>query len=145
MIKKLLIKAALVLTLAGFIAVPGLSGAAVVSAAVDCSTPDKLTTQQQAQCGVNNVDNNDSNNEDTTSSNPNQLTTIIKNVINILLFLIGLIAVLMIVIAGFRFVTSNGDSNTISSARNTILYAVIGIVVAVSAYAIVNFVLINTT
>lgn len=65
----------------------------------------------------------------------------IKNIINILLFLIGLFAVVMIVIAGFRFVTSNGDSNTVSQAKNTIIYAVIGIVVAVMAYAIVNFVL----
>lgn len=65
----------------------------------------------------------------------------IENVTGIVAFLVGLIAVLMIVIAGFRFVTSNGDSNTISSARNTILYAVIGIVITVMAYAIVNFIL----
>ncbi len=65
----------------------------------------------------------------------------IKNVINILLFLIGLFAVVMIVIAGFRFVTSNGDANTVTQAKNTIIYAVIGIVVAVMAYAIVNFIL----
>lgn len=47
----------------------------------------------------------------------------------------------MIVIAGFRFVTSNGDANTVTQAKNTIIYAVIGIVVAVMAYAIVNFIL----
>jgi Type IV secretion system pilin len=69
------------------------------------------------------------------------LTSIIKTVINVLLFAIGVAAVIVIVISGFRFVTSNGDSNTITSAKNTILYAVIGIVVAFSAYAIINFVL----
>ncbi|OGL32235.1 hypothetical protein A3F64_01530 [Candidatus Saccharibacteria bacterium RIFCSPHIGHO2_12_FULL_42_8] len=73
----------------------------------------------------------------------NKIKSTIRDVINIMLFLIGMIAVLMIVIAGFRFVTSNGDSNTVSSAKNTIIYAVIGIVVAVMAYAIVNFILDN--
>lgn len=71
--------------------------------------------------------------------------TVIKNVINILLFLIGMVAVIFIVIAGLRFVTSNGDTNTVSQAKNTIIYAVLGIVVAVMAYAIVNFILDNLT
>ena len=69
-----------------------------------------------------------------------QIPVVIKTAINILLFFIGVFAVIMIVIAGIRFVTSNGDSNTVSSARNTIMYAVIGIVVAFMAFALVNFV-----
>ncbi len=67
----------------------------------------------------------------------------IKNVVDLLLWLTGIIAVIVIVIAGFRFVTSNGDPQQVSKARNTIIYAVVGIVVAVMAYAIVNFVLDN--
>ena len=67
----------------------------------------------------------------------------IKSVINILLFITGMVAVLFIVIGGLRYVTSNGDQNATSSAKNTILYAVIGLVVAIMAYAIVNFVLEN--
>jgi ABC-type Fe3+ transport system permease subunit len=66
-----------------------------------------------------------------------------KKVINTLLFITGMIAVLFIVIGGLRFVTSNGDSNQASQARNTVLYAVIGLVVAIMAYAIVNFVVSN--
>ncbi len=69
------------------------------------------------------------------------LVSIIKTVVNVLLFAIGIASVIVIVISGFRFVTSNGDSNTVTSAKNSILYAVIGIVVAFSAYAIVNFIL----
>ena len=76
-----------------------------------------------------------------SKNRPGRVTDTIRVVVNILLFLIGSFAVIMIVIAGFRFVTSNGDSNTISSARNTILYAVIGLVVAFLAYALVNFVI----
>ena len=62
-------------------------------------------------------------------------------IVNILLFLLGAIAVIMIVIGGIRYATSNGDQSAITSAKNTILYAVIGLVVAIMAYAIVNFVI----
>ncbi|MBI3494823.1 hypothetical protein HY004_02470 [Candidatus Saccharibacteria bacterium] len=136
MIKKLINKAALLITMLALLIVP--SGA-VLAAGPNCAAPDTLTTKEQAKCGVDKVGGKD------TGNGGEQVPIIIKDVINILLFLIGLIAVLMIVIAGFRFVTSNGDANTVSSARNTILYAVIGIVIAVMAYAIVNFVLINIT
>jgi hypothetical protein len=65
----------------------------------------------------------------------------LKDVVNILLYVLGAIAVIMIVIGGIRYTTSNGESSQITSAKNTILYAVIGLVVAVLAYSIVNFVL----
>jgi hypothetical protein len=70
-----------------------------------------------------------------------QVPVIIRTVVNILLFLIGAFAVIMIVIAGFRYVASNGDANTVSSAKNTIIYALIGLAVAFLAYAVVNFVI----
>lgn len=63
------------------------------------------------------------------------------NIINTLIFVIGAVAVIMIVIGGFRYVISGGDSGQINSAKNTILYAVIGLVVALMSYAIVNFIL----
>ena len=69
------------------------------------------------------------------------LTSIFKTVVNILLFLVGSIAVIMLVIGGLRYVTSNGDQNAVTSAKNTILYSIIGIVVAFLAYAAVNFVI----
>jgi hypothetical protein len=65
----------------------------------------------------------------------------IKIVVNVLLYILGAVAVVMIVIGGLRYTTSNGDSSAISSAKNTILYSVIGLIVAILAYAIVNFVL----
>lgn len=69
----------------------------------------------------------------------------IKDVINVLLFLIGAVSVIMIIIGGIRYVLSNGDSTQITGAKNTILYAVIGLVVALLAYAIVNFVVTQFT
>lgn len=65
----------------------------------------------------------------------------IKSVVNVLLFVLGAIAVIMIIIGGLRYTTSNGDAGSIKGAKDTILYAVIGLVVAILAYAIVNFVI----
>lgn len=71
------------------------------------------------------------------------VTTTVVKIINILLYVSGIIAVVYIVIAGFRYVTSNGDSAAISKAKNNIIYALIGLAIAISAYAIVNFVIGN--
>lgn len=65
----------------------------------------------------------------------------IKTIVGILLFVLGAIAVIMIIIGGIRYTTSNGDANQTKAAKDTILYAVVGLVVALLAYAIVNFVL----
>lgn len=76
-----------------------------------------------------------------TGTGKTSLSQQIKTVVNILLFVLGAIAVIMIVIGGIRYALSGGDSSAITAAKNTILYAVIGLVVAVLAYAIVDFVL----
>ena len=65
---------------------------------------------------------------------------VIKTIINALLFFIGVVAVIMIIWAGIQYTTSAGDSNKVATAKNTIVYAVIGLIVAIFAYAIVNFV-----
>lgn len=68
------------------------------------------------------------------------LSNIFATIANIILFLVGAVAVIMLIVGGFRYVTSNGDQNSVTAAKNTILYAIIGIVVAFLAYAAVNFV-----
>jgi hypothetical protein len=65
---------------------------------------------------------------------------IIMIVVNTLLFVIGIISVIMIIIGGIMYTTSAGDSGQVTKAKNTILYAVIGLVVALLAFAIVNWV-----
>ncbi|HSE29096.1 MAG TPA: hypothetical protein VLA77_00745 [Candidatus Saccharimonadales bacterium] len=67
-------------------------------------------------------------------------TGIFVIVTNILIFIIGSIAVIMLIIGGIRYTVSQGDQNAITSAKNTILYAIIGIVVAVLAFGAVQFV-----
>jgi Type IV secretion system pilin len=66
--------------------------------------------------------------------------SIFNTVTNILLFLIGAISVVMLIIGGIRYVVSGGDQGAVTSAKNTILYAIIGIVVAFLAFAAVRFV-----
>ena len=71
----------------------------------------------------------------------NSLYGLINSVINLLLIASGIIAVIMIVIGGIRYTTSAGDAGQTKSARDTVIYAVVGLVIAIMAYAIVNFVL----
>ena len=68
-------------------------------------------------------------------------TGVFNTITNILLFLVGAISVIMIIIGGFRYVVSGGNTTSVSAAKNTILYAIIGIIVAILAYAVVNFVI----
>lgn len=69
------------------------------------------------------------------------LETYISTIINVLLGLIGVVAVIMLIYGGFRYVLSAGNEKATSAAKDTILFAIIGIVVAVLAFAIVNFVI----
>ena len=70
---------------------------------------------------------------------------IFQEIVNVLLFLIGAIAVIMIIIGGFRYVVSGGNASNVTAAKNTILYAIVGIIVALLAYAAVNFVVTTFT
>lgn len=66
---------------------------------------------------------------------------VFTTIVNIFLFVIGAVSVIMLIIGGIRYTISMGDQNAVTSAKNTILYAVIGLAVAFLAYAIVNWVL----
>jgi hypothetical protein len=67
--------------------------------------------------------------------------SIFTKVVNILLFIIGAVAVIMLIFGGIRYTLSAGREKEVEAAKNTILYAIIGIVVAFLAYAVVNWVL----
>lgn len=67
-----------------------------------------------------------------------------KNIINILLTIVGAGSVVVIIYAGILFVISSGNSQTIQTAKNTIIYAVIGLVISILSFAIVNFVVSST-
>lgn len=69
------------------------------------------------------------------------VTKLIGSIVNILSWIVGVAAVIMVIVGGFRFITSGGDSNSVASARSTVLYAVIGLIIAAFAQIIVKFVL----
>ena len=62
-----------------------------------------------------------------------------KQITDVLLFIIGAISVIMLIVGGIRYVVSGGDQGAVTAAKNTILYAIVGIIVAILAYAVVNF------
>ncbi len=68
-------------------------------------------------------------------------TGVFKQVTNTILYIVGIIAVIMLIIGGIRYVISGGDSKKVTDAKNTVLYAIIGLVIAFLAFAIVNFVI----
>ena len=68
-------------------------------------------------------------------------TGVFKQVTNTILYIVGIIAVIMLIIGGIKYVLSGGDSKKVTDAKNTVLYAIIGLVIAVFSYAIVNFVI----
>ncbi len=87
---------------------------------------------EDAQKGIENIEGDNS---------PGTVPDILQNVVNLLLFLVGAFSVIMLIIAGFRFVMSAGDTQGAANARNMVLYSVIGLIVAVSAYGIASWVL----
>lgn len=66
---------------------------------------------------------------------------VFETVSKVLLFIIGAVSVIMLIIGGIRYTISQGDSSAITSAKNTILYAIVGLVVAILAYAAVSFII----
>lgn len=88
--------------------------------------------------------------DDACTANPNsvlcknkgeQAGDVVKTVVNVLLYIIGVVSVLMIIIGGIMYATSAGEAGRIKTAKDTILYAIVGLAVAFFAFAIVNWVL----
>lgn len=67
-------------------------------------------------------------------------TAIVPRVINLMLFIVGVLAIFMMIYGGIRYVLSGGDNGKVKDAKNTILYAIVGLIVAILGYAIVNWV-----
>jgi hypothetical protein len=75
----------------------------------------------------------------------NSFQDIVKRIVNIFSLVVGAVSVVMIIIGGFRYIISGGDSGNVSSAKNTIMYAIIGLVIVAFAQIIVNFVVARIT
>ena len=66
---------------------------------------------------------------------------LIKTVVNVLLWAVGVLSVIMIIFSGFRYITSSGDASKTKSSQSTLIYSVVGLIVAIMAWAIVNMVI----
>ena len=66
---------------------------------------------------------------------------LIKTVVNVLLWAVGVLSVIMIIFSGFRYITSAGDTSKTKSAQSTLIYSVVGLIVAIMAWAIVHMVI----
>ncbi len=66
---------------------------------------------------------------------------VFKQITNTILYIVGIIAVIMLIIGGIKYVVSGGDSKKVTDAKNTVLYAIIGLIISFLAFAIVNFVI----
>jgi multisubunit Na+/H+ antiporter MnhB subunit len=122
----------------------GLSVLALLATAFATFVPQAVIASpgDQVKKGINAANSDTSGNCTRADGSARQcnIGDTINTVTNVLLFVIGTVSVIMIIVGGIRYTTSNGDSSQISAAKNTVLYAVVGLVVALLAYAIVNFV-----
>jgi hypothetical protein len=125
--KKILLLATLLIAIPLF----GLAGSSHVSAASDI---------KNNLCGG--VEQNlDGGSCGTGGAAENSLNNLIANIVNILTIIVGIVAVIMIIIGGFKFITSGGDSGKITSARQTVTYAIVGLIIVALAQFIVRFIL----
>ncbi len=78
------------------------------------------------------------------NTNGQTANNLVAKIINIVSLVVGAVAVIMLIVGGFRYITSGGKQDSVASAKNTILYAIIGLVIVALAQLVVHFV-INTT
>lgn len=69
------------------------------------------------------------------------VNNIVRTIVEILSIVVGAVAIIMIIFSGFRYITSGGDTSRVSSAKSTLIYAIIGIAIAALAQILVNFVI----
>lgn len=92
--------------------------------------------------GVNNAANNtNASTCGTAGTNATDLHTVANKIVGIFSIIVGIISVIMIIYAGFRYITSGGDSGKVGSAKNSLIYAIVGLVIVALAQVIVHYVL----
>ena len=94
-----------------------------------------------AGCAGSGVTATDPTGGSTQGSAEDRVTKIAQDVIRIFSYVVGIISVIMVIVGGFQYVTSGGDSGKVTTAKNTIMYALIGIVIVALSQIMVNFVL----
>jgi hypothetical protein len=76
-----------------------------------------------------------------TAGGTTKINNLITDVVNIFSAVVGVVSVIMIIVGGFQYITSGGDSGKVSTAKTTIIYAIVGLVVVAFSQFLVQFVL----
>jgi cytochrome bd-type quinol oxidase subunit 2 len=97
--------------------------------------------QNNLQCGTTLVTDGQAGCQDKINAGSDTVNKTITTVINFFSAIVGIVSVIMIIYGGFKYISSGGDSGNVQSAKNTIIYAIIGLVVVAMAQFIVQFVL----
>ncbi len=73
------------------------------------------------------------------------IKTLAGNLVSVFSIIVGIVSVIMIIYGGFRYITSGGDSGNVGNAKNTLIYAIVGLIIVALAQLIVHFVLSSTS
>jgi magnesium-transporting ATPase (P-type) len=108
------------------------------------------TAQQQINAGLCTGSNlqfteNTSTADCSTSDATERINNLIRTIVNLLSAVVGIVAVIMIIFGGLRYITSGGNDSSVSGAKNTILYAIIGLIIVALAQVLVRFTLNKVT
>lgn len=118
------------------------------SSAILAQSTGDFTQTQSGLCAGASLDANNIGTTDCTTTGENagnSVNEIVTLVINIFSWIVGVVAVFAIIIGGFKYITSGGSSEGVTGAKNTILYAIVGLVIVAVAQLVVKFVLGNIT
>jgi len=101
----------------------------------DCPDPNTDAAKSQALQGIG---------ETGTNCDSSGVNKTINTLVNILAMIVGAVGIIMVILAGFKYLTSGGDSTRVANAKSTLIYALIGIAIAALAEVLVHFVLFQT-
>jgi hypothetical protein len=111
----------------------------LVFAAISAINPQPTSAQANLACDGLSPTTAGGNCNTSPATEP-KVGSVLANVLNIISVVAGIIAVVMIIISGVKFITSQGDAGKVASARSTVIYAVIGLVIVVISQALVFFI-----
>ena len=111
----------------------------LVPAMASAADPTPTSSITNSLCEGSNIGSTDKtcNANGSTAS----LKTLAASIISIFSIIVGVVAVIMVIFGGFKYITSGGDSSSVSGAKNTLIYAIVGLIIVALAQFIVHFVL----
>jgi hypothetical protein len=124
---------------------PSGGGAAVGSNGNCTGTADSIATGASAASNTSGTGDNGSVTCGQVTDSTSGIQKLAGQIVNVFSIIVGIAAVVMIIYGGFRYVTSGGDSGSVGNAKNTLIYAIVGLIIVALAQIIVHFVLSSTS